>query len=72
MGFEGSTLLPTSEMFKGLQAGRNVALVPAEPKERQEVEAFALLSANSPQEEWRPIGKRLGALPLDRLDQLLS
>lgn len=46
-----------SEMFKGLQAGRHAALLPAEPKEGQEVELFAMLSAHSPQEEWKPIGK---------------
>lgn len=46
-----------SEMFKGLQAGRHVALLPAEPKEGQEVEAFAMLTPNSPQEEWKPVGK---------------
>lgn len=46
-----------SEMFKGLLAGRHAAIVPAEPKEGQEVEAFAMLTPNSPQEEWRPIGK---------------
>ncbi|WP_325435628.1 hypothetical protein [Pseudomonas nitroreducens] len=46
-----------SEMFPGLQAGRHAALLPAEPKEGQEVELFAMLSPNSPQEEWKPIGK---------------
>lgn len=46
-----------SEMFPGLQAWRHAALLPAEPKEGQEVELFAMLSPNSPQEEWKPIGK---------------
>ena len=46
-----------SEMFPGFQAGRHAAIVPAEPKEGQEVEAFGLLNPNSPQEEWKPIGK---------------
>nr|WP_192381114.1 hypothetical protein [Pseudomonas sp. PDM20]MBD9681443.1 hypothetical protein [Pseudomonas sp. PDM20] len=46
-----------SEMFKGLQAGRHAALSPAEPKEGQEVEMFALLTAGAPQEEWHPIGR---------------
>lgn len=46
-----------SEMFPGLQAGRHAALLPAEPKEGQEVELFAMRSPNSPQEEWKPIGK---------------
>jgi len=46
-----------SEMFPGLQAGRHAAILPAEPKEGQEVEAFALLHPNSPQEEWKPCGK---------------
>ncbi|MNZ13252.1 hypothetical protein D3C78_301440 [compost metagenome] len=46
-----------SQMFQGLQAGRHAALVPAEPKEGQEVEVHLMLHANSPQEEWKPIGK---------------
>lgn len=46
-----------SEMFTGLQAGRHAAISPAEPKEGQEVEMFALLTASAPQEEWRPIGR---------------
>lgn len=46
-----------SEMFRKLQAGRHAAILPAEPKEGQEVEAFAMLTPNSPQEEWKPIGK---------------
>jgi hypothetical protein len=46
-----------SEMFPGLQAGRHAAILPAEPKEGQEVEVFALLHARSPQEEWKPCGK---------------
>lgn len=46
-----------SEMFEGLQAGRHAALSPAEPKEGQEVEMFALLTASAPQGEWRPIGR---------------
>lgn len=46
-----------SEMFPGLQAGRHAAITPAEPKEGQKVEAFALLNPNSPQEEWKSIGK---------------
>lgn len=45
-----------SEMFPGLQAGRHAALLPAEPKEGQEVELFAMLSPHSPQEEWKAIG----------------
>ena len=46
-----------SSMFPGYQAGRHAALLPAEPKEGQEVEAFVMLRPNSPQEEWKPIGK---------------
>ena len=46
-----------SEMFPGFQAGRHAAIVPAEPKEGQEVEALGLLNPNSPQEDWKPIGK---------------
>lgn len=46
-----------SEMFKGLQAGRHAAILPAEPKEGQEVELFAMLSPNAPQDQWKPIGK---------------
>ncbi len=46
-----------SEMFAGFQAGRHAALLPAEPKEGQEVELFAMLSPNAPQDQWKPIGK---------------
>ncbi len=46
-----------SEMFPGLQAGRYAAILPAEPKEGQEVEAYALLHPRAPQDEWRPCGK---------------
>lgn len=46
-----------SEMFPGLQAGRHAAILPAEPKDGQEVEVFALLHARAPQEEWKPCGK---------------
>lgn len=46
-----------SEMFPGFQAGRHAAILPAEPKEGQEVEVFALLHPRSPQEEWKPCGK---------------
>ncbi|MBD9629734.1 hypothetical protein [Pseudomonas sp. PDM19] len=46
-----------SEMFAGFQAGRHAAIVPAEPKEGQEVEAFAMLSPNSPQDQWKAVGK---------------
>lgn len=47
----------SSDMFEGFQAGRHAALSPAEPKEGQEVEMFAMLRPSSPQEEWKPIGK---------------
>lgn len=46
-----------SEMFPGFQAGRHAALLPAEPKEGHEVELFAMLSPNDPQDQWKPIGK---------------
>ncbi|MCY1312867.1 hypothetical protein D9M70_633340 [compost metagenome] len=46
-----------SQMFAGLQAGRHAAVLPAEPKEGQEVEFFALLKPGAPQEEWKPLGK---------------
>lgn len=46
-----------SEMFPKLQAGRHAALLPAEPKEGQEVELFAMLSPNAPQDQWKAIGK---------------
>lgn len=46
-----------SQMFAGYQAGRHAALLPAEPKEGEEVEAYVMLRPNSPQEEWRSIGK---------------
>lgn len=47
----------SSTMFPGFQAGRHAALKPAEPKEGQEVEAFALLHPRAPQSEWRSLGK---------------
>ncbi|XEG75369.1 hypothetical protein QA447_14400 [Pseudomonas sp. abacavir_1] len=46
-----------SDMFAGYQAGRHAAIVPAEPKDGQVVEAFAMLRPNSPQDEWRSLGK---------------
>ncbi|MCG8911284.1 hypothetical protein ACNFH8_24015 [Pseudomonas sp. NY15436] len=46
-----------SEMFPKLEAGRHAALLPAEPKEGQEVELFAMLSPNAPQDQWKAIGK---------------
>lgn len=46
-----------SSMFPGHQAGRHVALLPAEPKAGQEVAAFTMLRPNAPQEEWQPAGK---------------
>lgn len=47
----------SSDMFPGYAAGRYAAILPAEPKEGQEVEAFVMLRSNSPQEEWKSAGK---------------
>lgn len=46
-----------SQMFKGLQAGRHAAVLPAEPREGQEVEFYAMLTPSAQREEWLPLGK---------------
>lgn len=46
-----------SDMFPGHRTGRYAAILPPEPKEGQEVEAFALLTPSSPREEWKPCDK---------------